>query len=72
MQGVPEKFEHPKDVAHFRRPAHRDGIELYRAHIVRHAFEPHTHEAYGVGAIESGVEGSAMVAASIWHRRIRW
>lgn len=56
MQGVPEKFEHPKDVAHFRRPAHRDGIELYRAHIVRHAFEPHTHEAYGLGAIESGVE----------------
>lgn len=56
MQGVPEKFEHPQDVAQFRRPAHRDGIELYRAHIVRHAFDPHTHEAYGLGAIESGVE----------------
>ena len=56
MQGVPEKFEHSQDVAHFRRPAHRDGIEPYRAHIVRHAFEPHTHEAYGLGAIESGVE----------------
>ena len=37
-------------------PPHRDGIELYRAHIVRHAFDPHTHEAYGLGAIESGVE----------------
>lgn len=56
MQGVPEEFEHPQDVAQFRRPAHRDGIELYRAHIVRHAFDPHTHEAYGLGAIESGVE----------------
>jgi AraC-like DNA-binding protein len=34
----------------------RPGVELYRAHIVRHAFEPHTHEAFGLGAIESGVE----------------
>lgn len=56
MQGVPAQFEHPQDVAQFRRPAHRRGIELYRAHIVRHAFDPHTHEAYGLGAIESGVE----------------
>ncbi|MDI9238032.1 AraC family transcriptional regulator [Lysobacter sp. LF1] len=56
MQGVPEQFDHPQDRAQFRRPAHRAGIELYRAHIVRHTFEPHTHEAYGLGAIESGVE----------------
>ena len=56
MQGVPEHFDHPLDRAQFRRPAHRDGVELYRAHIVRHAFEPHTHEAYGLGAIETGVE----------------
>lgn len=49
-------FEHPQDRAQFRRPAHRTGIELYRAHIVRHAFEPHTHDAFGLGAIESGVE----------------
>lgn len=56
MQGVPEHFDHPLDRAQFRRPAHRDGVELYRAHIVRHTFEPHTHEAYGLGAIESGVE----------------
>lgn len=49
-------FEHPQDRAQFRRPAHREGIELYRAHIVHHAFEPHTHEAYGLGAIEAGVE----------------
>ncbi|GGA46945.1 AraC family transcriptional regulator [Dyella nitratireducens] len=29
---------------------------MYRAHIVRHAFEPHVHEGFGLGAIESGVE----------------
>lgn len=44
------------DRAQFARPAHRDGVELYRAHIVHQAFEPHTHEAFGLGAIESGVE----------------
>lgn len=56
MQGVPEQFESPRDAAQFRHPPHRAGVELYRAHIVRHAFEPHTHEAFGLGAIESGVE----------------
>ncbi len=56
MQGVPETFEHALDVAQFRRPLARTGIELYRAHIVRHAFEPHTHGAFGFGAIEHGVE----------------
>ncbi|MFC5527061.1 AraC family ligand binding domain-containing protein [Rhodanobacter ginsengisoli] len=56
MNGVPLSFECRRDVAEFRRPAHRQGIELYRAHIVRHAFEPHTHEAFGLGAIEAGAE----------------
>jgi AraC-like DNA-binding protein len=56
MNGVPLDFDHVTDRAAFRRPAHRAGIELYQAHIVRHAFEPHTHDAYGLGAIESGVE----------------
>lgn len=56
MHGVPEAFAHAADAAEFRRPAHRGGVELYRAHIVRHAFEPHTHEAFGFGAIASGVE----------------
>lgn len=56
MQAVPDTFEHPLDAAEFKRPAHRPGVELYRAHIVRHAFEPHTHEAFGLGAIEAGVE----------------
>lgn len=56
MHGVPATFDHPLDAAEFRRPPHRDGVELYRAHIVRHAFEPHAHDAFGLGAIESGVE----------------
>lgn len=56
MHAVPDTFEHPLDAAEFKRPAHREGVELYRAHIVRHAFEPHTHEAFGLGAIEAGVE----------------
>lgn len=56
MQGVPDQFDHPADRAEFRRPAHRTGVELYRARIVRHAFEPHTHQAFGIGAIASGVE----------------
>lgn len=56
MQAVPERFEHASDRAEFKRAAHRSGVELYRAHIVRHAFEPHTHEAFGFGAIERGVE----------------
>jgi len=55
MQAVPDHFEHPQDAAEFKRPA-RPGIELYRARIVRHAFDPHTHEAFGLGAIEAGVE----------------
>lgn len=56
MKGVPDQFDHPADRAEFRRPANRTGVELYRAHIVRHAFEPHTHQAFGIGAIASGVE----------------
>lgn len=56
MPGVPAAFDHPGDRAEFGQAPHRPGVELYRAHIIRHAFEPHTHEAYGLGAIESGVE----------------
>lgn len=56
MQGVPDRFDDTTDRAEFRCPAHRAGVELYRAHIVRHAFDPHTHEAFGLGAIESGAE----------------
>ncbi|HMC14528.1 MAG TPA: AraC family transcriptional regulator [Albitalea sp.] len=55
MNAVPAEFEHLQDRAEFKR-LQRPGVELYRAHIVRHAFDPHTHDAYGLGAIESGVE----------------
>lgn len=56
MQGVPEHFEAAQDYAQFFHPVQRPGVELYRAHIVRHAFDPHTHDAYGLGAIERGTE----------------
>lgn len=52
---MPSHFEHSGDAAEFRH-IHRPGVELYRAHIVRYAFDPHTHEAFGLGAIDSGVE----------------
>lgn len=56
MQGVPEQFEFCTDRAEFRTVTCRPGVELYRAHIVRHSFEPHIHNAYGFGVIEQGVE----------------
>lgn len=56
MQGVPLGFDHPADRAEFRPLQHRSGLELYRARIVRHAFDPHTHAAFGVGVIHSGAE----------------
>jgi AraC-like DNA-binding protein len=52
---MPPAFEHAEDQAEYRRPAHREGVELYHAHILRHSFDPHTHEAYGLGAITEGV-----------------
>lgn len=55
MNAVPETFDCPLDAAEFKRPA-RAGVELYRAHIVRHAFDPHLHEAFGLGVIDAGVE----------------
>lgn len=56
MQGVPEQFSDEKDSARFRHLAQVPGVELYHAHISRYAFEPHTHEAFGIGAIEAGAE----------------
>lgn len=56
MQGVPEHFISEKDRAQFRHLAHLPGVELYQAHIEHYAFEPHTHEAFGIGAIEQGAE----------------
>lgn len=55
MQAVPETFDSPLDAAEFKRTA-REGVELYRARIVRHAFDPHLHEAFGLGVIDAGAE----------------
>lgn len=56
MEGVPDQFNDECDSARFRHLAMIPGIELYHAHISRYAFEPHTHEAFGIGAIEAGAE----------------
>ena len=56
MEGVPEHFTDERDCASFRHLALLPGVELYHAHISRYAFEPHTHEAFGIGAIEAGAE----------------
>ncbi|WOZ79851.1 AraC family transcriptional regulator [Kosakonia sacchari] len=56
MEGVPEQFTDERDCARFRHLALLPGVELYHAHISRYAFEPHTHEAFGIGAIEAGAE----------------
>jgi len=56
VQGVPEQFFDERDSARFRHLAQLPGVELYHAHISRYAFEPHTHEAFGIGAIEAGAE----------------
>ncbi|MDR7345043.1 AraC-like DNA-binding protein [Pantoea alhagi] len=69
MQGVPEQFPHEKDRAQFRQLSELPGVELYQAHISRYAFEPHTHEAFGLGAINFGAErfryrGASHIAAA--------
>ena len=56
MQGVPEQFFDERDSARFRHLAQLPGVELYHAHISCYAFGPHTHEAFGIGAIEAGAE----------------
>ncbi|XTZ37948.1 AraC family ligand binding domain-containing protein [Salmonella enterica] len=56
MEGIPEQFSDERDSARFRHLPQLPGVELYHAHISRYAFEPHTHEAFGIGAIEAGAE----------------
>jgi AraC-like DNA-binding protein len=56
MQGVPLGFEHPADRAEFRALPTRGGAELYRAHIVRHAFEEKEEGGVGSGVINKGAE----------------
>lgn len=56
MKGVPEQFPFEKDCAQFRHLPHLPGVELYQAHIERYAFEPHTHDAFAIGTVNSGAE----------------
>lgn len=56
MEGVPASFPCEKDRARFQQFADLPGVELYQAHISRYAFEPHTHEAFGIGTIEAGAQ----------------
>lgn len=56
MQGVPEQFPFEKDRAQFRHLPQLPGVELYQAHIDRYAFEPHAHDAFGIGTVEAGAE----------------
>lgn len=53
---VPAIFPFEKDRAQFRSLPELPGIELYQAHISRYAFEPHTHEAFGIGTIDAGAQ----------------
>ncbi|MBJ3814093.1 AraC family transcriptional regulator [Shimwellia pseudoproteus] len=69
MQGVPGQFTDTRDRAQFRHFPALPGVELYHAHITHHSFEPHTHEAFGIGAITAGAErfryrGSQHIAAA--------
>lgn len=49
-------FTHPSEFVTFKASEHLPGVELYSARIVEHAFAPHVHDAYSLGAIEAGVE----------------
>lgn len=49
-------FRHPSEFVTFKSSAHVPGVELYSARLVDHAFAPHVHDGYSLGAIEAGVE----------------
>lgn len=49
-------FNHPSEFVTFKASPHLPGVELYSAHLVDHAFAPHVHDGYSLGAIEAGVE----------------
>ncbi|WP_233575482.1 AraC family transcriptional regulator [Noviherbaspirillum saxi] len=40
----------------FKASPHLPGVELYSARLIDHAFAPHVHDGYSLGAIEAGVE----------------
>lgn len=49
-------FRHPAEFVTFKSSPHLPGVELYSAHLIDHAFAPHVHDGYSIGAIEAGVE----------------
>jgi len=49
-------FHHPSEFVTFKTSPHLPGVELYSARLVDHAFAPHVHDGYSLGAIEAGVE----------------
>jgi len=49
-------FNHPSEFVTFKSSPHLPGVELYSARLVDHAFAPHVHDGYSIGAIEAGVE----------------
>jgi len=49
-------FHHPSEFVTFKATPHLPGVELYSARLVDHAFAPHVHDGYSLGAIEAGVE----------------
>lgn len=49
-------FEHPSEFVTFKSSPHLPGVELYSARLIDHAFAPHVHDGYSLGAIEAGVE----------------
>jgi AraC-like DNA-binding protein len=49
-------FNHPSEFVTFKASPHLPGVELYSARLVDHAFAPHVHDGYSLGAIEAGVE----------------
>ncbi|NEX63843.1 AraC family transcriptional regulator [Noviherbaspirillum galbum] len=49
-------FDHPSEFVTFKASPHLPGVELFSARLVNHAFAPHAHDGYSVGAIETGVE----------------
>jgi AraC-like DNA-binding protein len=49
-------FHHPSEFVTFKTSPHLSGVELYSARLIDHAFAPHVHDGYSIGAIEAGVE----------------
>ncbi len=49
-------FRHSSEFVTFKASPHLPGVELYSARLVDHAFAPHMHDGYSLGAIEAGVE----------------